>query len=306
MRALVTGGAGFIGSHICEQLIARGDEVHILDDLSNGKLANVAPGATLHEGSLCDAEFTAATVAAVKPDVIFHLAAQVSVIDSLKDMHNDLQRNVGGAINLILACRANGQPKIVYSSTGGAIYGDPKVEDLPVDETYPALPLSPYGLTKHTVERYLGLEALVHGQPYTVVRFANVYGPRQDPHGEAGVVAIFTRRILDGGGCTVFGDGEQTRDFVYVGDVARACIAAADAPDGEIFNVGTGQETTVNQVVAALRAAWDGEMNVQNAPARPGEVQRISLDITKAEKVMGWKPQVGFVEGIQMTVDSFR
>jgi UDP-glucose 4-epimerase len=306
MKALVTGGAGFIGSHVAEGLLAKGWEVHLFDDLSNGKRENVAPGATLHVGSLCEAAATAAVVAEVAPDVIFHMAAQVSVIESMKDMHNDLERNVGGAINLLLACRAAGQPKIVYSSTGGAIYGDPKPEELPVDETYPAKPLSPYGLTKHTVERYLGLEALVHGQRYTVVRYSNVYGPRQDPHGEAGVVAIFTRRLLDGGVCTVYGDGEQTRDFVYVGDVAAATIAAADGPDGEVFNVGTGLEVSVNQVVAALKAAWGGEMKLNYAPARPGEVLRIALDVAKAERVLGWRCRVGFDEGIKMTLDSFR
>jgi len=305
MRALVTGGAGFIGSHVAEALVARGDEVHVFDDLSNGKKANVPAGATLHEGSICDRAGIETVLGRVKPDAVFHLAAQVSVIESLRDMHNDLERNVAGGINLILACRAHGQPKIVYSSTGGAIYGDPKPEELPVGETYPACPLSPYGLTKHTLERYLGLEALIHGQRYTVTRFANVYGPRQDPHGEAGVVAIFTRRLLDGQVCTVFGDGEQTRDFVYVGDVARAMIAAYAAADGEVFNVGTGQEITVNQVVAALKAGFAGEMKVQHAPARAGEVQRIALDVRKAAAVMGWRAEVGFEDGIRRTLASF-
>ncbi len=306
MRVLVTGGAGFIGSHVCELLAARGDEVHIFDDLSNGKRENVAPGATLHQGSLVDAAATRAVLAEVRPAQVFHLAAQVSVIESMKDPHNDLDRNVGGMINLLAACRENGQPKIIYSSTGGAIYGEPRVEDLPVDETYPERPLSPYGLTKLTAERYLWLEGAVHGQPYAVVRYANVYGPRQDPHGEAGVVAIFTQRLFDGRVCTVFGDGEQTRDFVYVGDVARATVAAADAESGQIFNVGTGLETSVNQVVAALRAAWGGEMQVTHADARPGEVLRICLDVSKIERVLGWRPEVDFAEGIQRTVDSFR
>ena len=306
MRVLVTGGAGFIGSHVCELLAARGDEVHIFDDLSNGKRENVAPGATLHQGSLVDAAATRAVLAEVRPAQVFHLAAQVSVIESMKDPHNDLARNVGGMINLLAASRECGQPKIIYSSTGGAIYGEPRVEDLPVDETYPERPLSPYGLTKLTAERYLWLEGAVHGQPYAVVRYANVYGPRQDPHGEAGVVAIFTQRLFDGRVCTVFGDGEQTRDFVYVGDVARATVAAADAESGQVFNVGTGLETSVNQVVAALRAAWGGEMQVTHADARPGEVLRICLDVSKIERVLGWRPEVDFAEGIQRTVDSFR
>jgi UDP-glucose 4-epimerase len=305
MRALVTGGAGFIGSHVAELLVARGDDVHILDNLSNGKRENVPAGATLHVGSITDAAFVHDLFAQVRPALVFHLAAQVSVIDSMKDMHDDLARNVGGGLNLLLACRANGQPKFVYSSTGGAIYGDPRPEELPVDEGYPANPLSPYGLSKHTLERYLGLEAMLHGQPYAVVRYSNVYGPRQDPHGEAGVVAIFTRKLLDGQVCTVFGDGEQTRDFVYVGDVARATVAAADAPAGEVFNVGTGREVSVNEVVAALRAAG-GEIQVQYAPERPGEVKRISLDVAKAARVLGWRSEVEFRAGIQRTLDSFR
>ncbi len=306
MKALVTGGAGFIGSHVCDLLVTAGHEVHVLDDLSNGKVANVPAGASLHRGSITDAAFVNELFAAIQPDVVCHLAAQVSVIESLKDPFNDVRRNIDGSINLILAARANGQPKIVYASTGGAIYGDPEESAIPVDETYPARPLSPYGITKHTVEHYLEAEAANHGQRYTVVRFGNVYGPRQDPHGEAGVVAIFTVKILEGSVCKVFGDGEQTRDFVYVGDVARAVVAAIDGPDGQMFNVGTGNEVTVNEVVAALREAWGADFAVEHAPARVGEVKRIALCIDKARAQLGWSPQLTFREGIKATLDSYR
>jgi UDP-glucose 4-epimerase len=286
--------------------VARGDRVHVLDDLSNGHRVNVPAGAELYEGSLTDAAFVNATMALVRPEAICHLAAQVSVIDSMTDPANDLRRNVEGGLNLILAARGHGQPKIVYSSTGGAIYGDPRPEDLPVAEDYACRPVSPYGLTKYVVERYLELERQLHGQRWTVVRFSNVFGPRQDPHGEAGVVAIFTTRLLAGEVCTVYGDGEQTRDFVYAGDVARAVVAAIDRADGEIVNIGTGTETTVNEVVAALEAAWGRPFKVEHAPERPGEVRRIAIDVRKAAKVLDWRPEVSFRDGIARTLEHYR
>ncbi|NUQ01799.1 MAG: NAD-dependent epimerase/dehydratase family protein [Armatimonadetes bacterium] len=306
MRVLVTGGAGFIGSHVVELLAERGDEVHVLDNLSNGKRQNLAPAAVLHEGDLTDAEFVRYVFEQARPEVVYHLAAQVSVIESLRDPFDDMRRNIGGSLNLILAARASGQPKIVYCSTGGAAYGDPDLSQLPVPETHPANPLSPYGITKHTVEHYLEAEAVNHGQRYTVLRFSNVYGPRQDPHGEAGVVAIFTQRIFEQKTCTVFGDGEQTRDFVYVGDVARAVLAATDRADGEIINIGTGLETTVNDVVEALEAAWGGPFEVAHAPARTGEVRRIALAVDKARELLDWQPAVSFRDGIRLTLESYR
>ncbi|MCC7494613.1 MAG: NAD-dependent epimerase/dehydratase family protein [Fimbriimonadaceae bacterium] len=306
MKALVTGGAGFIGSHVVELLQAAGHQVAVLDNLSNGKRANLAPDVPLHVGCLTDAEFVDATFAAVQPEVVIHLAAQVSVIESMKDPFDDMRRNIGGSLNVILAARRHGQPKIVYSSTGGAAYGDPDPSLLPVPETCPARPLAPYGITKHTVEHYLDAEAVNHGQRYTVLRFSNVYGPRQDPHGEAGVVAIFTVRILEGGVCKIFGDGEQTRDFVYVGDVARAVVAATTRADGEIINIGTAVETTVNEVAAALEAAWGRPYHLVHEPARTGEVKRIALAVAKARELLDWTPQVAFREGIRRTLDSYR
>ncbi len=306
MRALVTGGAGFIGSHVVERLVERGDTVAVIDDLSNGKRENLPAGVALHEGTICDGGLVEATVSGFRPEVVFHLAAQVSVIESLKDPFNDLARNGVGSLNLFQAARRNGQPKIVYCSTGGAIYGEPAPADLPVPEGYPNLPLSPYGISKHIAEHYLRIEGANHGQRWTVLRFSNVYGPRQDPHGEAGVVAIFCQRMFEDRVCHVYGDGEQTRDFVYVGDVARAVVAAAERADGEVINIGTGRETTVNQVVAALEQAWGGPFRVEHAPARTGEVRRIALDIAKAARVLGWSPEVEFEEGIRRTVDSFR
>jgi UDP-glucose 4-epimerase len=305
MRVLVTGGAGFIGSHVAEQLQQAGHEVHVLDDLSSGKRQHLTDGMTLHEGSIGDAAFVEATFAQVQPELVFHLAAQISVVVSIEDPRRDMALNIGGSLNLIEAARRHGQPKIIYSSTGGAAYGDPAPEDLPVPETYPVRPLSPYGITKHTVEHYLEMEQQVHGQCYTVLRYSNVYGPRQDPHGEAGVVAIFTQRLLEGRSCTVFGDGEQTRDFCYVGEVARATVLAAERGDGEIINIGTGQEVTVNEVVAALEAAAGRPLDVVHAPERPGEVRRISLGVDKAEKVLGWRPEVDFRDGIVRTWESY-
>lgn len=309
MKALVTGGAGFIGSHVVEQLVARGVEVAVIDDLSNGKRENLPPAATLHEGTITDGGFVEATMAAVKPDVVCHLAAQVSVIESLRDPFGDAQRNILGSVNLYHAARRNGQPKIVYCSTGGAIYGEPDPADLPVDESYPCRPLSPYGISKYAAEHYLRMEGANHGQRWSVLRFSNVFGPRQDPHGEAGVVAIFTQRIFEDRTCYVFGDGEQTRDFVYVGDVARAVVTAAlddGRSDGEIVNIGTGLETTVNEVVRALEAAWGGPFKVEHKPARTGEVRRIALDVKRAGRVLGWAPEVAFRDGIARTVESFR
>ncbi|MBI2301609.1 MAG: NAD-dependent epimerase/dehydratase family protein [Armatimonadetes bacterium] len=306
MKVLVTGGAGFIGSHVAEQLLARGDRVAVIDDLSNGHRENVPAAARLHQGSLTDAEFVNCVFAAEAPEVVCHLAAQVSVIESLRDPFNDIQRNIVGGLNVLLAAREHGRPKIVYSSTGGAVYGEPDPSDLPVPETCAARPLSPYGITKHTLEHYLDMEGMNHGQRWTILRYSNVYGPRQDPHGEAGVVAIFTKRLLAGETCTVYGDGEQTRDFVYVGDVARANLLATGTADGEIINIGTGVETSVNQVTDALRKAWGGDMQVAHAPARVGEVRRIALDVSKAARVLGWRPEVGLEEGIRRTLDHYR
>jgi len=305
MKALVTGGAGFIGSHVAEQLLAAGYEVHLLDDLSNGKAENVPEGATLHVGSITDAAFVDQLFAELKPDRVFHLAAQVSVIVSTRDPFDDMQRNIGGSLNIIQAARNNGQPKIVYAATGGAAYGDPDPSLLPVSEAVPARPLAPYGITKHTVEHYLDAEGVNHGQRWTVLRLANVYGPRQDPHGEAGVVAIFTKRLLEGQQCTIFGDGEQTRDFIYVGDVAAAFVKAADRADGEIMNIGTAIETSVNQVVEAINAASPAKIDLVYAEARSGEVKRIALANDKARKLLDWSPQVNFKDGIKRTLDSF-
>lgn len=306
MRVLVTGGAGFIGSHVTDGLLALGDEVHVLDDLSNGHRENLASEAVLWEGSITDAEFVERVFTACRPELVYHLAAQVSVIESLRDPFGDLQRNVAGSLNILLAAERHGRPKIIYSSTGGAIYGDPDPALLPVDESHPAQPLSPYGITKHTVEHYLQMAQANYGQRWTVLRYSNVYGPRQDPHGEAGVVAIFTKLLLEGRTCTVFGDGEQTRDFVYVGDVARANLLAREAGDGEILNIGTGIETTVNEVVAALEEAWGGPVAVTHAPARIGEVRRIALAPGRAAAVLGWRPEVGFRDGIARTLAYYR
>lgn len=305
-NALVTGGAGFIGSNLADLLVAEGYRVTILDDLSSGKRSNVPEAARLVEGSVTSPE-AAALVRDGKFDVIFHLAAQIDVRKSVADPANDAMINIGGTLNIAEAVRASGHAtRLIFASTGGALYGDfvtpPNIEDYPKD------PESPYGIAKLSAEFYLAYYARVHKLDTAVLRYANVYGPRQDPHGEAGVVAIFCNRILDGREMTVYGDGSQTRDYVYVKDVARANLALAEAAlpapgrlDTRGFNVGTGIETTVNQLAESLMEAAGTRVPVVNAPARPGEQMRSAVSIEKAGRVLGWQPRTGLVDGLRET-----
>ena len=309
-RALVTGGAGFIGSHVADLYLENGYEVTILDNFSSGRRENVPARARLLELDLTS-ENAARVVRDGRFDVISHLGAQIDVRKSVANPMFDASINIVGTLNIVEAVRASGYPtRMIFSSTGGALYGDfvtpPNVEDYPKD------PESPYGIAKLSAELYLAYYARVHRVDTVALRYANVYGPRQDPHGEAGVVAIFCNRILTGQPLTVFGDGSQTRDYVFVKDVARANLAAAtrDLPspgrlDARGFNIGTGVETSVVALAEALQRSAGSIVPIDFAPARPGEQQRSAVSIAKAQQVLQWKPQVALHEGLEQTFAFF-
>jgi len=305
-RALVTGGAGFIGSHVAERFLDAGYEVTILDNLSSGKRENVPAGAQLRELDIRSPE-AAALVREGRFDVIAHLAAQIDVRRSVEDPLFDADVNIRGTINLVEAVRASAHStRIVFASTGGALYGDGA--EPPTVEQFAKDPEAPYGIAKLSVEYYLAYYARVHGLDTVAVRFGNVYGPRQDLHGEAGVVAIFCNRIVSGRPLTVFGDGAQTRDYVFVGDVAdgivRAATAQLPAPgrvDARAFNIGTAVETSVVEVARLLMQAAGCEVPIEFAPKRAGEIQRSCLNVDKVQRELGWRPQVGIAEGLQRT-----
>lgn len=309
-RALITGGAGFIGSHVADRFLDAGYAVEIIDNLSSGKRANLPAAATFHELDITSPD-AARLIREGGFDAICHLAAQIDVRKSVADPAYDAGVNIGGSLNLLEAVRASGRKtRFIFSSTGGAIYGD--FVPLPTFESMPKDPESPYGIAKLSVEYYMGYFARVHGLDTVALRYANVYGPRQDPHGEAGVVAIFCKRIRDGEALTVFGEGTQTRDYVYAGDVARANLLAAETTlprmaqvDTKSFNIGTGIETSVLQLAEIIGRAAGKTVQVSKQAARPGEQQRSTVDITKARDVLGWSPQVGLTEGLKATYDFF-
>jgi UDP-glucose 4-epimerase len=294
MRAIVTGGAGFIGSNLVDALLERGDEVHVLDDLSSGKRENVDERATLHVGDIrADADPVFDTA---RPEIVFHLAAQADVRVSVARPDFDADVNVLGTIRVLEAARRHGA-KVVFSSTGGAIYGEC---DGPAPEDRPLEPLAPYGTSKLAGEEYLSTWNRLYGTSHVALRFANVYGPRQQPHLEAGVVAIFMGLLRGGGQPQIFGDGMQTRDYVYVGDVVRACLASLDA-DGSVFNVGTGVETSVNDLYARIRDVTGSETEAVYADARLGELQRVVVDPARADRELGWAAEVSLADGLGLT-----
>jgi len=309
MRTLVTGGAGFIGSNLVDALLARGDEVVVVDDLSTGRRENLdqalAAGATLVEADIRDREALEELAGRERPEAVFHLAAQIDVRKSIADPAFDASINVGGTANVLEAARLAEARRIVFVSTGGAIYGEGEGKRLPLDERSAVEPFSAYGQSKFAAEGYLGLYERLYGLSGVSLRLGNVYGPRQDPLGEAGVIAIFCGRLRGGERPTVFGDGAQTRDYIYVGDVVTAVLAAAESEATGPINVGTGIETDVLELarlLGELGGAEDFEPELD--PPRTGEVQRISIDPGRAERELGWRAQTGLNDGLRLTLDS--
>ena len=294
MRAVVTGGAGFIGSHVVDALLARWDEVHVLDDFSKGKRENVAEGVHVHEADI--RTDTARVFDEVRPEVCFHLAAQADVRVSVERPDFDADVNVVGTLHVLEAARRHGT-KIVFSSTGGAIYGECEG---PAREDHPRTPLAPYGVSKLAGEEYIAAYNRLYGAGHASLRFGNVYGPRQDPKGEAGVVAIFMNRLREGGTPKIFGDGTQTRDYVYVGDAVTATLAAAGHAGG-VLNIGTGAETSVLELYDRIQRVTGMEREAELTEARAGELQRSVLDASFAKQELGWEPQHSLDEGLAET-----
>jgi UDP-glucose 4-epimerase len=309
MRSLVTGGAGFIGSHLVDALLARGDEVIVVDDLSTGRRENLdsalAEGAELVTADIRDGAAMSALARERFPERIFHLAAQIDVRRSVADPGFDSGINVNGTINMLEAARAAGSGRFVFISTGGAIYGEGEGKDLPLGEDAPVEPLAPYGLSKFCGEGYVELYRRLYGLSGVSLRLGNVYGPRQDPLGEAGVIAVFCGRLRDGGRPIVFGDGRQSRDYIYVGDVVEGVLAAAASDAGGAYNLGTGRETTVLELVELLSGLGGSDgFEPEFAPARPGEVQRIALDSARAAADLGWRAAMELEPGLELTLSA--
>lgn len=303
MKILVTGGAGFIGSHVADALVADGHLVHILDDFSNGRSENVPEGAKVHALDVRSDE-AARLVTDERYDVLVHHAAQMDVRRSVADPRFDADVNVLGFLNLMEAGARAGLQRVVFASTGGAIYGEP--EYAPQDEAHPTRPLSPYGITKLTTENYLFFYQQEYEVSYVTLRYANVYGPRQNPHGEAGVVAIFTTRFLSEDQPVINGDGLQTRDYVYVDDVVRANRAAINYPRSGTFNIGTARETSVLELFRTIRALAGSSLPEKHAEAKPGEQERSVLDYGLATRELGWEPASKLDDGLEATVAWFR
>lgn len=302
MKILVTGGAGFIGSWVSNAFLREDHEVVIVDDLSTGKKENLPKEAKFIECDIRDFDSVEKIVSDFKPDIVDHHAAQIDVRKSVDNPMHDAEINILGTLHLIESCLRHGVKKFIFASTGGAIYGEPEI--IPADEKTEPFPISPYGTSKYAIEKYLGYYNYVHGFEYVALRYANVYGPRQNPHGEAGVIAIFCNRILSGSACTVFGDGGQTRDYVYVEDIAKANLQSLNAPVGS-YNIGTGIETSVSDLISELKKSSRADFEVQYGEERPGEVQSISLEVSQAEKILGWKPSVNLAQGIEQTWNWF-
>jgi UDP-glucose 4-epimerase len=308
MRTLVTGGAGFIGSNLVDALLARGDEVVIVDNLSTGREANLAQAqaADLVKADITDGAKLASIVKEAAPEAIFHLAAQIDVRKSVSDPAADARINVEGTINVLEAARQANVQRLVNTSTGGAIYGD--VDNIPTPESTPPAPMAGYGTSKFCAEQYCDLYSRLHGLNTVTVRLGNVYGPRQDPLGEAGVIAIFCGKLMEGGRPRIYGDGRQTRDYVYVGDVVSGQLAAADnRASGGAFNIGTGQESSVLDILAILQQEGGrDDFEPEFGEARLGEIERSCLDVSRAQAELGWQAQVALVDGMRATLEASR
>jgi UDP-glucose 4-epimerase len=305
VRILVTGGAGFIGSHVVDAYVAAGHEVAVLDNFSTGSEANLNPAAALHRADLRDQAAVDKAVASFRPEIVNHHAAQSEVPKSVADPGLDAMVNIVGGLHLLKASLDHKVKKIIFISTGGALYGEPDV--VPADEDHPVRPLSPYGTSKFSFEQYLGTFKRTFGLEFTVLRYANIYGPRQDFFAEEGrVVAIFASRMLTGKPVTIDGDGEQSRDMLHVGDAATANLAALERGDGEIFHISTGIPVSVNDLFRKLALLTDYKLAPNTGPKRKGDVYRIALDNSRARRGLGWEPRVSLEEGLSLTVDYFR
>jgi UDP-glucose 4-epimerase len=302
MKILVTGGAGFIGSHVVDMFLAEGHDVVVVDDLSTGRSENVNPKAKLYQMDIRSPELVQ-IFQAERPEIVDHHAAKANVRESVERPALYADVNILGSLNLLECARQNGVRKFIYISTGGAEYGEP--DYLPVDEGHPIRPLCPYGVSKHTVEHYLYIYNRLHGLDYTTLRYANVYGPRQDPYGEAGVVAIFAQRMLSGKQAVINGAGDQERDFVYVEDYARANVLALTKGSGGTFNLASGRGTSVNEIFRTLARLTNYQLPEIHGPAKPGEVFRIYLSFELARRELDWAPCVGLEDGLQRTLAYF-
>ena len=302
-KILVTGGAGFIGSHLVDRLIEEDHHVVIADNLSTGKLRNINSRATFHH-----TDITQPSIREVfhreQPEIVFHMAAQTSVVESVKDSLNDCNVNVTGTLRLLEACKIYGVDKFIYSSTGGVLYGDPEITPCP--ETASIIPMCPYGLSKHMGEQYIELFYRLNHLNYTILRYGNVYGPRQDPHGESGVIAIFSQLMLSGKNPKIFGNGLQERDFIYVSDIIDANIQAMTSPIQDVFNIGTGKPTNINLIYETLQTIIGYSGRPEYHPQRTGEIFSISLECEKAANILAWIPSIELQYGLEKTVQFFR
>jgi UDP-glucose 4-epimerase len=305
VKILVTGGAGFIGSHVVDTYVAAGHEVAVLDNLTNGREENVNSKAKLHRADVRDLAQVRSAIESFRPEVVNHHAAQSEVPKSVADPGYDASVNVVGGLNVLKASIDNGVRKVIFSSTGGALYGEPDV--VPADEGHPVRPLSPYGTSKYAFEQYLGTFDRTFGLRFTTLRYANIYGPRQDFASEEGrVVAIFASRMIEGKPVTIDGDGDQSRDMLHVGDVATANLAALERGDGGTYHVSSGIPVTVNDLFRKIAILTDYRLEAQRGPARKGDVYRIALDNQRAAAELAWRPQIQLEEGLQRTVEYFR
>jgi UDP-glucose 4-epimerase len=303
LKILVTGGAGFIGSNLVDALVGLNHDVVVVDNLSSGLRRNLNPKARFYEIDIRDKKLSA-VFEQEKPDIVDHHAAQIDVRKSGEDPIADAEANILGSLNLITNCVRSGVKRVVYASTGGAIYGDPQY--LPADEKHPINPISQYGVSKHTVEHYLHLYSIIHGLEYMALRYSNVYGPRQNPYGEAGVVAIFAIQMLTGKQPTIFGPGDKTRDYAHVSDIVQANITALNKGKNAIYNIGTGMETSDQEIFDTLAGVLGYTGKPEYAPVRKGEVYRISLDCSKARRELGWSPKLSLKEGIAQTAEYYK
>ncbi len=301
-RVLVTGGAGFIGSHVVDALIEAGDEVIVIDDLSAGRRSNVSPKARFYQIDIRSQEIRS-IFECERPEYVNHHAAHIDVAHSVDDPLHDASANILGSLNLLECCRRYGVKKIIYASSGGAVYGEP--EYLPCDENHPIHPISPYGASKYAVELYLYLYGQNYGLDYTILRYPNVFGPRQDPFGEAGVVAIFSLQMLLGEEVTINGSGEQQRDFLYVEDCVEANLLATENGASQVYNLGSGKGTPINHLFKEMKRLTGYPLDPVHGPPRLGDIYQIYLDASKAERELGWKPAVGLQEGLQRILTYF-